>query len=92
MITQSSERQITLGSTTCHESMGSIFATLAHAQSDAGSAPGGLEDDGCRQACVSGGDDPEILSRQRPAAETLVGWSREAVAVGLAEQRTGIRC
>src|SRR5262249_57147700 len=25
-------------------------------------------------------------------AETLLGWSRETVAVGLAEQRTGIRC
>jgi hypothetical protein len=25
-------------------------------------------------------------------AETLLGWNREAVAVGLAEQRTGIRC
>jgi hypothetical protein len=25
-------------------------------------------------------------------AETLVGWSREAVEVGLAERRTGIRC
>jgi DDE family transposase len=25
-------------------------------------------------------------------AETLVGWSRNAVEVGLAEQRTGIRC
>jgi len=25
-------------------------------------------------------------------AETLLGWSREAVEVGLAEQRTGIRC
>lgn len=25
-------------------------------------------------------------------AETIFGWSREAVAVGLAEHRTGIRC
>jgi hypothetical protein len=25
-------------------------------------------------------------------AETILGWSREAVAVGLAEHRTGIRC
>jgi hypothetical protein len=25
-------------------------------------------------------------------AETLLGWSREAVEVGLAEHRTGIRC
>ena len=25
-------------------------------------------------------------------AEMILGWSREAVAVGLAEQRTGIRC
>jgi hypothetical protein len=25
-------------------------------------------------------------------AETLLGWSRDAVEVGLAEQRTGIRC
>jgi hypothetical protein len=25
-------------------------------------------------------------------AETLLGWSRETVAVGMAEQRTGIRC
>src|SRR2546422_2799119 len=25
-------------------------------------------------------------------AETILGWSREAVAVGLAEHRTGMRC
>jgi len=42
------ERHIEFGSTTCHESMGAIVATLAHAQSDSGLAPGGIEDDGCR--------------------------------------------
>jgi Rhodopirellula transposase DDE domain len=25
-------------------------------------------------------------------AETVLGWSRDAIEVGLAEQRTGIRC
>src|SRR5215813_5700807 len=42
------ERHIEFGSTTCHESMGAMVATLAHAQSDSGLAPGGIEDDGCR--------------------------------------------
>ena len=41
-----------------------MFAALTHTQSDSGAALGSIADDGCCQAGFSGGDAPEILSRE----------------------------